>query len=115
MKLFFIELCLSLANKKCVWLYYTHLADNHWGPGLLLIPVMGTCRGDRVHLSKQIDLISDIQANGFVAPALGQCNTGKNDMGGTVTISATQLLWELVLQELQKARVMVMASLESPN
>jgi hypothetical protein len=34
---------------------------------------------------------------------------------GTVMMSATQLLLELVLQELQKARVMVMALLESPN
>jgi hypothetical protein len=45
--------------------------------------VMGMCRGeDRVHLSKWIDLMSDIQANGFVAPTLDPLNTGMNDAGG---------------------------------
>jgi hypothetical protein len=44
--------------------------------------VMGTRRGDRVHLSKRIDLMSNIQANGFVTPALDLCNTGTNDVGG---------------------------------
>jgi hypothetical protein len=43
--------------------------------------VMG-CRGDRVHLSKRIGLMSDIQANGFMAPALDPPNTGTNDAGG---------------------------------
>jgi hypothetical protein len=46
------------------------------------MPVMGTHRGDRVHLSKRIDLMSDIQANGFMAPALDLRNTGTNDAGG---------------------------------
>jgi hypothetical protein len=46
------------------------------------MPVMGTCRGDRVHLSEQIDLMSNIQANGFVAPALDPPNTGTNNVGG---------------------------------
>jgi hypothetical protein len=34
---------------------------------------------------------------------------------GRVMMSATRLLWGLVLQELQKARMMVIALLESPN
>jgi hypothetical protein len=46
------------------------------------MPVMGTCRGDRVHLSNWIDLMSDIRANRFVAPALDLHNTGTNDVGG---------------------------------
>jgi hypothetical protein len=46
------------------------------------MPVMGMRRGDRVHLSKLIDLMSDIQANGFVAPVLDWHNTGTNDAGG---------------------------------
>jgi hypothetical protein len=46
------------------------------------MPVMGTRRGDRVHLSKWIDLMSDIQANGFVTPTLDPHNTGTNDAGG---------------------------------
>ena len=79
------------------------------------MPVMGKHRGDRVHLSKRIDLMSNIQANGFVAPALDPHNTGTTDQEGTVRMSVTWLLWELVLQELQKVKVMVMASLESPN
>jgi hypothetical protein len=79
------------------------------------MPVMGMRRGNSVHLSKQIDLISDIQANGFVAPALDPHNTGTTDQEGTVRMSVTWLLWELVLQELQKVKVMVMASLENPN
>jgi hypothetical protein len=43
---------------------------------------MGMCRGDRVHLSKRIDLMCDIRANGFVAPTLDPCNTETNDAGG---------------------------------
>jgi hypothetical protein len=46
------------------------------------MPAMGTCRGDRVHLSKHINLMSDIQANGFMATALDPRNTGTNDAGG---------------------------------
>jgi hypothetical protein len=46
------------------------------------MPAMGTRRGDRVHLSEQIDLMSDIGANGFVAPALDPRNTGTNAPGG---------------------------------
>jgi hypothetical protein len=46
------------------------------------MPVMGTRRGDRVHLSEGIDLMSDIQVNGFVAPVLDPHNTGTNDAGG---------------------------------
>jgi hypothetical protein len=46
------------------------------------MPVMGTCRGDRVHLSEWIDLMSNIQANGFVAPTLDPRNMGTNDAGG---------------------------------
>ncbi len=67
-----------------------------------------------MHLSKRIDLMSNIQANGFVAPALDPRNMGTNDTGGD-SDDVSWLLWELVLQELQKARVMVMALLESPN
>jgi hypothetical protein len=44
--------------------------------------VMGTRRGGRVHLSKRIDLMCDIQANGFVAPALDPRNTRTNAAGG---------------------------------
>ncbi len=44
--------------------------------------VMGMHRGDRVHLSKRIDLMSNTQANGFVAPALDPRNMGTNDAGG---------------------------------
>jgi hypothetical protein len=43
---------------------------------------MGKRRGDRVHLSKWIDLMSNIQANGFVAPALDPRNMETNDIGG---------------------------------
>jgi hypothetical protein len=56
------------------------------------MPVMGMRRGNSVHLSKQIDLISDIQANGFVAPALDPRNTGTTDQEGTVRMSVTWLL-----------------------
>jgi hypothetical protein len=82
MQIFFIALFLSLAYMKCVQIYYTYLVDNLQGPGLPLMPVMKTRRGDRVHLSKQIDLMSNIQANGFVAPAFDLHNTGTNDVGG---------------------------------
>ncbi len=46
------------------------------------MPVMGTHRGDRVHLSKWIDLMSDIQANGFWEPVLDPHNTGTKAAGG---------------------------------
>ncbi len=46
------------------------------------MPVMETHRGNSVHLSKRIDLISDIRANGFMAPSLDPHNTGTNDAGG---------------------------------
>jgi hypothetical protein len=49
---------------------------------LPLMPVIKPRRGDRVHLSKRIDLMSNIRANGFVAPALDPRNTGTNDAGG---------------------------------
>jgi hypothetical protein len=42
------------------------------------MPVMGT----RVHLSEQIDLMSEIRAIGFVAPALDPHNAGVNAVGG---------------------------------
>jgi hypothetical protein len=44
--------------------------------------VMGMRRGDRVHLSERIDLMSEIRAIGFVAPALDPCNAGVNVAGG---------------------------------
>jgi hypothetical protein len=44
--------------------------------------VMGTHRGDRVHLSMRIDLMSNIQGNGFMAPKLDPRNTGTNAAGG---------------------------------
>jgi hypothetical protein len=43
--------------------------------------VMGMRRGDRVHLSKWIDLMSNIQANGFKAPALDPRNMETNAAG----------------------------------
>ncbi len=43
---------------------------------------MGTRRGDRVHLSKQIDLMSKIWGFGFVAPAFDPHNTRTNASGG---------------------------------
>jgi hypothetical protein len=46
------------------------------------MPVMRTHRGDRVHLSKWIDLMFDIRANGFMAPVLNLRNMGTNDAGG---------------------------------
>ncbi len=42
------------------------------------MPVMGT----RVHLSERIDLMSEIRAIGFVAPALDPRNVGVNAAGG---------------------------------
>ncbi len=46
--------------------------------------VMGMCRGNSnsVHLSKRIDLVSDIRVNEFMAPALDPHNMGTNDAGG---------------------------------
>ncbi len=58
------------------------MADNHQGPGLPLMPVMGTRRGDRVHLFERIDLMSKIRAIGFVAPVLDPHNAGVNAAGG---------------------------------
>ena len=73
------------------------------------MPVMGNC----VHLSEQIDLISKIRADGFVEPSLDPRNVGVNAAGGGVMKSAMRLLRELVLQELRKARVIVLV--EFPN
>jgi hypothetical protein len=42
------------------------------------MPVMGTC----MHLSEQIDLMSEIRVIGFVAPALDPRNVGVNAAGG---------------------------------
>ena len=42
------------------------------------MPVMG----NRVHLSEQIDLISEIKAVGFVEPTLDPRNVGVNAAGG---------------------------------
>ncbi len=44
--------------------------------------VMGMRRGDRVHLSKRTDLMSEIRAIRFVAPALDPHNTGTNTAEG---------------------------------
>jgi hypothetical protein len=46
------------------------------------MPVMGTCRGDRVHLSKQIDLMANVTLIGFMVPALDPHNAGANAAGG---------------------------------
>ena len=46
------------------------------------MPVMGTCRGDRVHLSEQIDLVGKVTAIGSVAPSLDPPNAGANAAGG---------------------------------
>jgi hypothetical protein len=46
------------------------------------MPVMGTCRGDRVHLSRRIDLMAKVTAIGFVVPALDPRNAGVNAVGG---------------------------------
>jgi hypothetical protein len=46
------------------------------------MPCKGTRRGDRVHLSKRIDLMSKILANGFVAPTLDPRNMRTDDAGG---------------------------------
>ncbi len=72
------------------------------------MPVMGNC----VHLSERIDLISEIRAVGFVEPMLDPRNVGVNAAGG-VGDEVSNALKELVLQELQKARVVV--SVEFPN
>ncbi len=52
------------------------------------MPVMGT----RVHLSEQIDLMSEIRAIGFVAPALDPSNAGANAAGGVGTFHFDKLL-----------------------
>jgi hypothetical protein len=54
----------------------------HQGPGLPVMPVMGTHRSDRVHLSKQIDLMADVRLIGFLVPALDPRNAGANAAGG---------------------------------
>jgi hypothetical protein len=46
------------------------------------MPVMGTHRFDRVHLSKWIDLMAKVTAIGFVAFALDPRNVGANAAGG---------------------------------
>jgi hypothetical protein len=69
--------------------------------------VMGLHRDDRVQLSKRIVLMPNIQANGFVAPALDPCNTGTNDAGGDSDDVSNAAVVGAGLQELQKARVMV--------
>jgi hypothetical protein len=47
-----------------------------------MMPVMGTRRGDRVHLSKQMDLMADVRLIGFMAPTLDPLNAGANAVGG---------------------------------
>ncbi len=44
--------------------------------------VMGMRRGDRVHLSKWIDLMADVRLIGFVVPVLDPCNAEANAVGG---------------------------------
>ncbi len=73
------------------------------------MPVMGM----RVHLSERIELMSEIRAIGFVVPALDPRKAGVNAAGGVGDKVSDRLLWELVLQELRKARVI--ASVELPN
>jgi hypothetical protein len=46
------------------------------------MPVMASCSSDRVHLSKQINLMAKVLAIRFVAPALDPCNAGENAAGG---------------------------------
>jgi hypothetical protein len=52
------------------------------GPGLLVMLVMGTRRGNRVHLSKRIDPMADVRLIGFVVSALDPRNAGGNAVGG---------------------------------
>ncbi len=52
------------------------------GSGLLVMPVMALHRSDRVHLSKQIDLMAKVSAIRFAAPALDPRNVGANAAGG---------------------------------
>jgi hypothetical protein len=53
--------------------------------------------------------MAKVTAIGFLVPLLDPCNAGANAAGGRrVMKSATWLLWGLMLQELQKARVMVL-------
>jgi hypothetical protein len=49
------------------------------GPGL---PVVELNRSDRVHLSKRIDLMAEVLAIGFEAPALDPHNAETNVVGG---------------------------------
>jgi hypothetical protein len=44
--------------------------------------VMAAHRYNRVHLSKQIDLMAKVSSIGFVAPALDPRNAGANAVGG---------------------------------
>jgi hypothetical protein len=53
------------------------VAATHQGPGLPVMPV-----GARVHLSKQIDLMAEVTAIGFVVPTLDPRNAGANAAGG---------------------------------
>ncbi len=46
------------------------------------MPVMAAHRYDRVHLSKQIDLMAEVSAIGFAALALDPRNAGANAAGG---------------------------------
>jgi hypothetical protein len=77
------------------------------------MPVMEMRRGDRVHLFKRIDLMFDIQVNGFVAPTSDPQNTGMNAAGGESDDVSNAAVVGAHLQELQKARVM--ALVEHPN
>jgi hypothetical protein len=52
------------------------------GPGLPVMPVMGTHSFARVHLSKRIDLMTKVTLIGFVVPMLDPCNVGANAAGG---------------------------------
>jgi hypothetical protein len=46
------------------------------------MPVMGTRRGDRVHLSKRIDLMPEVTSIRFMVPAFDPRNAGANAAGG---------------------------------
>jgi hypothetical protein len=86
------------------------MADNHQGPGLLLMPVMGTCRGERVHLSEWIDLMPIYKQMGLWHSRWTRVIWGQMLQEGRMMMSGTWLLWGLVLQELQKVRVMVLVA-----
>jgi hypothetical protein len=68
-----------------------------------------------VHLSKRIDLMAEETAIGFVIPALDLPNTGTNAAGReSDDVSIAAVMGDIVLQELQKVRVMA-SVLESSN